>query len=73
MARASSKPALMLVASLKLHTLDEHDDESAAEGSSAAAISKALTSGSGAVAIGAAAVVGVIAMVGIFVARGGKR
>ena len=72
MARASSKPALVLVASLKLHTLDEHDDESAAEGSSSAAISKALASGSG-VAIGAAAVVGVIAVVGIFVARGGKR
>lgn len=69
MARASSKPALVLVASLKLHTLDEHDDEIAAEGSSAAAITKALTSGSRVAAMGAAAVA-VIAVVGIFVARG---
>lgn len=72
MARASSKPALVLVASLKLHTLDEHDDESAAEGGSAAAISKVLTSGSGAATIGIAAVA-VISVVAIFVTRGGKR
>lgn len=72
MARASSKPALVLVASLKLHTLDEHDDESTAEGSSAAAISKALKSGSGAAAIGIV-VVGAIAVVAMFMSRGGKR
>lgn len=71
MARASSKPALVLVASLKLHTLDEHDDESTTEGSSAAAITKALKSGSGA-AIGIAAVA-VVSLVAIAMSRGGKR
>lgn len=72
MARASSKPALVLVASLKLHTLDEHDDESPRDGSSTAALSKALGSGSNVAMIGIAAV-GVVSLIGIFISRGGKK
>lgn len=73
MARASSKPALVLVASLKLHTLDEHDDESPGEGSpTGGALSKALGSSSNVATIGIAAV-GVVSLIAIFMSRGGKR
>ncbi|CAN0034127.1 unnamed protein product [Ectocarpus fasciculatus] len=71
MARASSKPALVLVATLKLHTLDEHDDESHAEGSAAAAMSRALGAHSSATTIGIAAVA-VVSVVAIFMSRGRK-
>lgn len=71
MARASSKPALVLVASLKLHTLDEHDDESPGDGSSGA-LSKLLGSSSNMVTIGIATV-GVVSLIAVFVSRGGKR
>lgn len=72
MARASSKPALLLVASLKLHTLDEDEDESPTDGSPVSALTKALGSGSNAAAIGIAAVA-VVSLVAIFVSRGGKK
>lgn len=70
MARASSKPALVLVAALKLHTLDEHDDEHA-EGSAAAAMGRALGAHSTTTAIGIAAVA-VVSVVAIFMSRGRK-
>lgn len=72
MARASSKPALVLVASLKLHTLDEHEDESPGEGSPTGALSKALGSTSNVATMGIAAV-GVVSLIAIFMSRGGKR
>lgn len=72
MARASSKPALVLVASLKLHTLDEHDDESPEGGSSVGALAKVLGSTTNVATIGAAAV-GVVSLIAIFMSRGGGR